>query len=119
MTSGYYETKGEQGGGGFIVFLLLLLVALAVAVGVLTLPLTQHAEEKHASDSWSAERIRDYIGNGNCVPKQYACIEEDFDVVYCQLSPKKTIGLVIGRSVRQIVTGFMASKQYWENRCSH
>ena len=82
------------------------------------LPMTSHALEGHASDRWNATSIRSYFSNGSCYPQIYYCEAQDFEVHYCQLDDgKKSIALVVGIAVKQIITGFMADTTYWQNRC--
>ncbi len=38
-------------------------------------------------------------------------------VHYCEIKPGMSIGLSIGNTVRQVVTGFAAKTKYWESRC--
>jgi|SRR3990170_5543142 len=84
-----------------------------------SLPMTNHALEGHASEQWNANSIRDYFSNRSCYPQIYYCEAQDFEVHYCQVdgNDKKSIALVIGMTVRQIITGFMANTDYWTSRC--
>jgi hypothetical protein len=82
------------------------------------LPLTNHAIDGHEGERWNAVSIQGYFDTGKCVPDQYSCIEDDFEVHSCLMDNGKKIGLVIGRTVRQIITGFMASPGYWDSRCN-
>src|SRR3990172_6105627 len=83
------------------------------------LPLTRHALDGHANEKWNALTIPTEM-TWNCTPKRYACTEngDDFEVHYCRVNDGKSIGLIIGRTVKQIMTGFMAKTEYWEDRCN-
>jgi hypothetical protein len=81
------------------------------------LPTTRHAAEAHAGQRWNADSIASFMDAGGCQPTKYACPADDFEVSWCQVNDDKAIGLVIGRTTRIIVTGFMASADYWRARC--
>lgn len=101
------------------VLFLILVALLILAIAFQGLPMTQHALNQHQGQQWDAVSISSYFDSGKCIPQEYSCMAGDFDVFYCELSPGKAIGLVIGRTVRQIVTGFAASTGYWKSRCGH
>ena len=103
----------------------LLLVAALPFVAVLSvrllqyaeIPLTNHARQAHASETWNATSIANYFDQGGCTPTEYVCKDSDFRVAYCEIDRGKAIGLVIGLSVEKIITGFMADTTYWQRRC--
>ena len=105
--------------------ILLVLAVLLLAPGALrasvaikdSLPLSQHALTGHQGQAWNAASIQDYMNRGRCTPKQYSCAALDFTVRYCEIKPGLSIGLIIGSTVRQVVTGFAAKTKYWESRC--
>jgi len=81
------------------------------------LPLTQHAQAAHAGETWHAATIVQAFDEGKCTPQIYSCDKDDFEVHHCELHPGKSIALLIGKTVRAIITGFMADTPYWTNRC--
>jgi hypothetical protein len=100
--------------------LLALLLLAAIGIGLLQyaeLPFTKHALEAHAGEKWNATSIAEYFDQGGCTPTEYACPDLDFRVAYCEIDGGKSIGLTIGLKVQQIITGFMANTEYWQNRC--
>ena len=82
-----------------------------------SLPLTRHAQEAHKGQTWTAESIREHMVTGKCVPNEYYCEGNDTQVDYCEIKPGLSIGLVIGAKVEQIITGFAAPTDYWQDRC--
>ena len=85
------------------------------------IPLTNHALDGRGSQKWNAVTISEYFDTGGCTPKWYYCEADnemdDYEVHYCEVNGGKSVGLIIGRAVRQIVTGFMANNSYWSDRC--
>ena len=81
-------------------------------------PLTKHAEESHSTQTWNAIQIQRFFNEGGCTPKNYECPQDDYTVHYCELNAGKAVGLIIGRTVEVIITGFMADTSYWQDRCS-
>ncbi len=81
------------------------------------IPLTRHALDGHAHQTWNAASIMDFMKSGGCIPKEYSCAAQDFTVRYCEIKPGLSIGLIIGNTIRQVVTGFAARTTYWQNRC--
>ena len=81
-------------------------------------PMTKHAEESHSTQIWNATQIQRFFNEGGCTPKNYECPQDDYTVHYCELNAGKAVGLVIGRTVEVIITGFMADTSYWQDRCS-
>jgi len=84
---------------------------------VIAAPLTEHARSGHAQEAWNAETIQQHMLDGNCDPIMYSCPQQDYNVVYCEENEDMSIGLIIGRTIEQVVTGFMSKTSYWENRC--
>ena len=94
-----------------------------------SLPLTQHALDGHAKEDWNAATIKSLFANKSCYPSNYICSADDLEVHYCKLTEDMLrgdlikyvgmkVGLVIGHTVKQIVTGFVTSDDgYWESRC--
>jgi len=99
------------------------LLALALAALILFvvleagIPLTDHASQAHAGQAWDADSIYEYMRGGNCKPTVYACPSQDVVVYYCDMGDNKSIGLVIGATIRQIITGLMARTSWWMDRC--
>lgn len=81
------------------------------------LPLTNHAKASHQSEIWNAETIRDHMTKRACTPKEYMCADNDTEIAYCEIKPGLAIGLVVGRTVRQIITGFAGPTNFWQSRC--
>jgi len=78
-------------------------------------PMTNHAMTAHEGQDWNATTIRAHFDVA-CTPKIIPCPSRGFEIHLCQLNPDKSIALVIGR-MGEIVTGFMASIEYWLTRC--
>lgn len=93
------------------------IAAEGLAEGYTGIPLTQHAQDSHAGELWNAASIAEAFDAGKCVPQQYSCDANDYVVHYCEINPGKSIALVIGKTIRTIITGFMADTSYWTNRC--
>jgi len=45
------------------------------------------------------------------------CADNDTEIAYCEIKPGYSIGLVVGRTVRQIITGFAGPTNFWQSRC--
>jgi hypothetical protein len=93
------------------------IAAEELAEGYTEIPVTQHGLSAHAGQAWNPATIAEYFDSGKCTPNQYSCDQDDFVVHYCELNPGKSIALVIGKTIRVIITGFMADTSYWTNRC--
>ena len=131
----YDSAEEPSSGGGILLLVLILIIALMALpfapaivnalIGALDstatwdAPLTKHAEESHAEEAWNATKVQEYFQQKGCQPSGYYCESEDVDVFYCDSpnEPGKAIGLIIGHTVKQIVTGFVAPKNYWTSRC--
>ena len=83
--------------------------------GYSSIPMTEHALEAHQFETWNPVSIAAYYDAGKCKPKMYAC--DDFTVHWCDMGNNKAIALVIGKYVKQIITGYMGNVDYWRNRC--
>lgn len=108
-----------------------VLLILALALWVLTvspvvnciadlldsIPLTRHAQDGHAGESWNATTIRDHMAQRACTPTEYMCADNDTEIAYCEIKPGYSIGLIVGRTVRQIITGFAGPTNFWQSRC--
>jgi hypothetical protein len=87
--------------------------AVAEAIG----QLTSHATGGHLMQAWNATNISEYMSSGGCMPKMYVCEADDIEVYYCEMNRGKSIGLIVGHTVRQVITGLMAKTSWWERRC--
>lgn len=78
-----------------------------------------HALTGHKSQAYDAQKIKETMITRKCTPMEYICADSDSQIYYCrdEKNPAKAIGLVVGRTVRKIVTGFVGSTKYWESRC--
>lgn len=77
------------------------------------LPLTKHAASDHPERGMNAEAIRMAMLTGRCSPiEQWICATEI--ILTCPATESKTPGLIlelfIGRSVRQIITGYPTTR---------
>ncbi len=82
------------------------------------LPLTRHAQEAHAAQKWNAANIQQHMLDRKCTPTEYICADSDQEIVYCKAEQGiPAIGLIIGRTVRQIITGLAGPENWWQNRC--
>lgn len=99
----------------YLPLLLIALVAAILAYGAL--PKTDHAYNGHTTQKWNVHNIQSYFDAGKCKPTVYVCNDLDIEIHYCEMDNKNSIGLVIGHTVREIVTGFMARTTYWKSRC--
>jgi len=82
------------------------------------IPITNHAATSHSDQYWNATSIKSFFDSGNCPVKSYTCELDDFEVRYCVMNDEKSIGLIIGLTVKQIISGFMADTDYWLDRCT-
>jgi len=109
-----------------VVFQALVPIAMQAGEGIenavkdiyIDAPMTKHAQESHSTQTWNATQIQRFFNEGGCTPKNYECPQDDYTVHYCELNAGKAVGLVIGRTVEVIITGFMADTSYWQDRCS-
>lgn len=81
------------------------------------LPLSKHAEISHAKEKWNAQSIQTFFANKGCKPRITLCEADDFEIHSCRVNGGKSIALVIGHTVRQIITGYMDDTSVWENKC--
>jgi len=80
-----------------------------------SLPFTQHALAGRPGEEWDAMKIQAHFSSGKCTPKISACGDEEYH--FCDNGDGKSLGLIIGRYVKQIMTGYMAKTSYWEGKC--
>lgn len=105
------------------VLLILALFALIPLAGIAGegvvggIELTNHARTSHSQQTWNAVSIQEYFAQGKCIPQEYSCVAKDFDVQYCEIKPGLSIGLIIGRTVKQVVSGYASRTSYWQSRC--
>jgi hypothetical protein len=104
-----------------LLILALLIVVWAVwplvATALEDLPLTDHAKTSHASQTWNAATIQEHMKKRACTPHEYMCADKDQEIAYCEIKPGLAIGLIAGRTVRRIITGFAGPTNFWESRC--
>ncbi len=106
--------------------ILALLAALIAATVVLiaaprvtdlpSLPRTGHAEDAHDGQKWDSASITTTMSNGGCGPVDiYLCSAEDTVVYVCKSpsNPKSLLGLRVGATNQQVITGFSGSISYW------
>jgi hypothetical protein len=106
--------------GGMVVLAMLGLMLAGAMQRYGDLPMTLHAQQAHEGQKWTAEKIVDYFDKGGCIPEVFGCPEEDLELAHCEVEEGKSILLVIGATIRQVVTGFMTRSGYldaWERRC--
>lgn len=96
-------------------FILIVLLLVGLAYG--TLPRTKHADVTRQDAKWNPVTIQDYFNKGKCKPNIDICQAEDFEVHWCEVNDGMSIGLVIGHTIRQVITGYMARTNYWSNKC--
>lgn len=103
----------------FLFIIVILALASATVPALKNLPLSKHAQKGHEGQAWNAVKIQSFMDAGKCKPIIYACPNEDIQIKFCEIDPKRnySIGLVIGLTRQIILTGFAAKTQYWENRC--
>lgn len=89
----------------------------STSVSYRDLPLSEHAKTAHANQLWNAPKIQNYFAKGKCVPKIYLCEAQDYEIHTCSVNPGKSIALVIGHTMRQIITGFMDDTSTWNSKC--
>lgn len=92
---------------------------LSTGTNLWDVPMTQHAATSHAKQTWNATTIRQRIASGQCRPHEYLCADQEVRIVWCVLdnNPNLAVGLVIGATIEQIITGFAAPVETWRNRC--
>ena len=84
-----------------------------------SLPFSDHAMTGHADQKWNARTIAALMSTGGCRPRVYACPNRDFYVYHCTPPGEKfSVGLLVGLTVKTIITGFAASSGYWNDRCN-
>lgn len=118
-------TIDNRGSSAPIVMMLLVVLALLIGLmfsAVGDIPLTNHAKTGHVGEAFTAEKIQQDMAAGKCTPRGYMCKKLDTRILYCtdhpELAPGRAIGLVIGATVEQVLTGFEGSVGYWQNRCN-
>jgi hypothetical protein len=98
-------------------FMIVSPLAKCIADELDKLPLTNHAKMGHVAETWNATTISDYMGKRACTPTEYYCANNDTEIAYCEIKPGLAIGLIVGRAVRQIITGFAGPTSFWTSRC--
>jgi hypothetical protein len=121
-TSGRGNVHVSQADSGPAIFLLVcvaMIPLLIVGAGVLfsdaSLPLTEHAKTSHAGQTWNASSISAYFRDCKEPVYTYSC-GNGIKVKYCEIKPGLSIGLLIGETVEQIVSGYAGSTKYWCGR---
>lgn len=113
----------SDGSMGFLKFLVCLVILGIVLFAVLpiigdiikgeitfgSIPMTDHAVKSHAEQNWNATTIEKYFDDGNCTPN--SCISGDTTIYYCEYDkqPKYSLVLIVGKTVEQVITGFMTN----------
>jgi len=77
------------------------------------LPRTKHAQEAHVDEEWNVETISHAFDTGRCKPQINVCEGRTFH--HCEIEDGVDIGLVIGKTIEVVVTGFASFPGYWEN----
>ena len=83
-----------------------------------SLPFTRHALTGHAEEAWNARTISSFFDSKGCKPQVDFCSDGQREIHWC--SPDNgasSIGLVIGHTVRVVVTGFQSEPDYWKSLC--
>ena len=100
-----------------IVALAFFLLSPLLKTALANLPLTNHAKIAHQGETWNATTIQEHMKKRACTPHEYMCADTDQEIAYCEIKPGLAIGLIAGRTVRQIITGFAGPTNFWESRC--
>lgn len=96
---------------------LFLIMLMFVGLAYANIPRTPHADLTHADEKWNPATIQTYFELGKCKPQIDVCEQQDFEVHWCTIDGKNSVGLVIGHTVKKVITGFMARTNYWSTRC--
>lgn len=98
---------------------LVLFASVSIEADYGAISLTNHAKKAHTGQAWTAERIQTFFSENRCKPNINLC--EDIEIHWCELRPGYSIGLIIGRQVQKIITGFAARTSFWAspNRCEN
>ena len=102
----------------FILALIALLAYLAIIPGLANIPLSDHAKNEHKNQKWNAASILTTINNGGCGQVDvYAC-SNDTLIYTCQSpsDPTKLLGLVVGQTVKQVITGYSSRASHWNKK---
>ena len=104
-----------------ILALIVLLAYLAIIPEVADLPKlpqTDHAQSAHQNQKWNTAAIVTAMSGGNCgTVSIYAC-SDDTLIYTCQspTDPKKLLGLVVGQTNNQIITGYASRASHWNSK---
>lgn len=106
-----------------ILALLAALISLMVAPRVADLPSlpgSKHAGEAHEGQAWDAAAIAATMSNGGCGPVEvYLCSDDTY--LYTCADPTnaaRMLGLRVGATQQQIITGHVAREAYWKRQAS-
>ena len=101
----------------FLVILFLmsaLVLALPGLADLADLPLTAHAKTAHQGQAWTAEAIMAAMTSGGCHPIViYFCVDEVRYFCPDPGRPGNYLGLIVGRTHQQVITGWTARQSYW------
>ncbi len=104
--------------------LITALVGLMAVPGIADLPAlprSGHAGTAHDGQKWDAASIATTMNNGGCGNVDvYLCSAEDTLVYVCKSpsNPKNLLGLRVGATQHQVITGFSGSIPYWTKKVS-
>ncbi len=78
------------------------------------LPFSQHALDGHPGQ-WNAVKIAEAFDSGKCIPQKFECAAKNYDVWWCEIHPGTgyEIALLIGRTFKQVITGYMVDHNRW------
>jgi len=105
----------SDGSGRFLGNICLLIIAILLVIIAINIvkelprfkdiPRTVHADT--LTRDWKPERIQEYMDSGKCIPN--FCVSGDTIIYYCEYEPqpKYSLILIVGKTIEQVITGYM------------
>lgn len=103
----------------WIVLAIAFILALwMMGISILDIPKTIHAGTAHADQKWNAASIQMTMSKGDCGEVQVFTCSDDTTIYTCQSpsDPKKLLGLVVGSTDQQVITGYTARANHWTGK---
>ena len=116
-----YSSPTANSGTGLILLAIVFLIGI-MALALLDLPFTKHAETSHQEQSINAASLVTMIEAGLCHNLEvYDCPDNATIVILCKIKNNVVGGLVLGINLdgtKHIITGYPARPSYWRNNVS-
>lgn len=95
-----------------------LLLTIPGIADLPALPRSDHARLRGNEEVWNPDRIADTMARGGCGQvTAYAC--PDDTIIFTCSNPNNALqqlGLVIGKTIQQVITGYTARAGYWQKK---